>query len=55
MKAADPVRAIFYGHNRDGTEPGTEGWTEIDRVVALLSLKYKVIAVAIVFLGGVAS
>ena len=39
MKAADPDRAIFYGHNRDGTEPEMEGLTETDRVVALLSLK----------------
>ena len=34
MKTADLVRAIFCGHSRDGTEPGMEGWAEIDHVVA---------------------
>ena len=39
MKTVDLVRAIFYGHSRDGTEPGMEGWAKIDLLVAQLSLK----------------
>ena len=34
MKMADSVRAIFYGHSRDGTKPGMEGREKIDNVVA---------------------
>ena len=34
MKIADPVRAIFYVHSRDGMEPRMEGWAEIDYIVA---------------------
>ena len=34
VKMADAVGAIFYGHSRDNTKPGMEGWAEIDPVVA---------------------
>ena len=34
VKMADLVGAIFYGHSRDDTEPGMEGWVEIDCIVA---------------------
>ena len=39
VKMADPVRAIFCGHSRDGMEPEMEGWAKIDLLVAQLSLK----------------
>ena len=34
VKMADQDRAIFCGHNREGTEPEMEGLAEIDHVVA---------------------
>ena len=34
VKMVDPVGAIFYGHSWDGMGPRTEGWAEIDCIVA---------------------
>ena len=33
VKTTDLVGANFYGHSRDNTELGMEGWAEIDHVV----------------------
>ena len=39
VKMVDPMEANFYGHSRDDTKPGMEGWAKIDCVVVSLILK----------------